>query len=79
MLSPSDCNVSATEAGFIVPVEFESSTENDSRSECSKVGGSLARSSPIAGSGRDCVNVGGVGSFRAGDGDGGISVFRCIV
>lgn len=51
MLKPSDCNVSATEAGVIVPVELLSSTENDSRKECSNAGGKRDRSSPIPAAG----------------------------
>lgn len=47
MLRPSDCNVSATEEGVMVPVELLSSTEKDSLSECNKAGGSRDRSSPI--------------------------------
>lgn len=42
---PSDCKVSCTEAGVIVPVELGSSTEKDSRSECNSGAGSRVRGS----------------------------------
>ena len=40
---PRDCSVSATEEASIVPVEFESSTEKDSRMLWRSCGGSLER------------------------------------
>lgn len=47
MLKPSDCRVSATEAGVIVPVELLSRTEKDSRNEFKSGGGSRDKSSPM--------------------------------
>jgi hypothetical protein len=47
--SPRECSVSMTEEAFIVPVEFESRTEKDSRIECRSWGGSFDRLSVCAG------------------------------
>lgn len=78
VLRPRDCNVSATLAGLMVPVESASRTEKDSLSEWRRAGGSRDTSSPmaavvLAGTWEDCLKAGGCGSFLADEGDAGVS------
>lgn len=65
-----------------MPVELASSTEKDSFNDCSRAGGSLARSSPM-GNARIVLlcdsNLGGSGSFLTEDGDADVSCCLDIV